>query len=46
VMGVEISDDFTGSSNFRPPKKPKDIACNFCGKSRAQAKSLVSGRGF
>jgi AAA domain/ClpX C4-type zinc finger len=45
MMGVKIDDDFTGS-NFKAPKKPDDIACNFCGKSRAKAKSLVSGRGF
>ena len=27
------------------PKKPEDIACNFCGKARSKAKSLVAGRG-
>jgi hypothetical protein len=76
MMGVKISDDFTGSEKppwkgsykapppptpddtpLEPysfddpytggaPKVPGDIACNFCGKSRAKAKSLVGGRGY
>jgi RecA-family ATPase len=70
MMGVKISDDFTGSEKppwkgsykapppptpddtpleqygdpYRGgvPKMPGDIACSFCGKSRAKAKQLLA----
>jgi len=42
MMGVKISDDFTGGARRGVPKRPEDIECSFCLKPRAKTKRLIA----